>query len=241
MPNKKTPFVVQTRQKVGILWLKTFTVAAGATVDVGVLPIRQVDGYDQINFLVTSEKSFSLLTLEASDPGASFIRTSSNNSAIDPVTGLQKIAVFVAPSGRYMRVLFTNTSADDAEFNFCGYGLPVGGAGSSGSSSGIDVVVVGIEPGTTIYSPSDTVVGVGAIVPLTSPPAGTRRMRVIVTGGDSTTVIRVREVGGIVGAGAFLNLYGSTLYGGSEGSIAEIEVENVSGPTASVAIQFEVN
>jgi hypothetical protein len=100
-------------------------------------------------------------------------------------------------------------------------------------------VISDISPGTTITSVSDVVVGPGAIVPLPTPPANTRRMRVQVTGGDSTTRIRVREVGGAVGSGDLLTLLGSTMFGGADGAIAPLEVQNVAGPAAAVMIQFE--
>lgn len=94
-------------------------------------------------------------------------------------------------------------------------------------------------PGTTITSEPDTAVGVGATVPLPVPPADTMRITVQVTGGDNTTRIRVREVGGTAGAGKLLVLLGSTLYGGDGGAVGALEVENVAGPAAAVAIVFE--
>jgi hypothetical protein len=100
-------------------------------------------------------------------------------------------------------------------------------------------VIGDVTPGTVITTSPDTAVGVGATVPLTVPPVGTRRMRVQVTGGDDTTRIRVREVGGAGGSGDLLALLGSTLFGGVDGAIAPIEVENVAGPAATVMIQFE--
>jgi len=63
-------------------------------------------------------------------------------------------------------------------------------------------------------------------------------MTIEVTGGDATTQIRVREVGGV--DGRLLILLGSTMYGGNGGSIAPLEVENVAGPAATVSISFEV-
>lgn len=93
--------------------------------------------------------------------------------------------------------------------------------------------------GTTITSPADTAVAAGVTAPLTAPPVGTLRMTVEVTGGDSTTRIRVREVGGTAGAGRLLVLLGSTTFGGDGGAIASLEVQNVTGPDATVSITFE--
>ena len=98
------------------------------------------------------------------------------------------------------------------------------------------------EPVGSIQTPADTVVGVGATVPLPAPPADTIRMRVQVKGGDTDTQIIVREVGGIAGSGPVLVNLGSTMYGGGgEGAIAPLEVESVAGPAVVVAIQFEVD
>ncbi|HXJ73110.1 MAG TPA: hypothetical protein VNM37_09655 [Candidatus Dormibacteraeota bacterium] len=93
--------------------------------------------------------------------------------------------------------------------------------------------------GTVITSPADTTVGIGATAPLPMPPAGTTRMTIEVTDGDSTTRIRVREASGTAGAGRLLTLLGSTIYGGDGGAIAPLEVQNVVGPAAKVSISFE--
>lgn len=101
-------------------------------------------------------------------------------------------------------------------------------------------VVIVIVPGTTITSPADTPVGAGLTVPLPVPPAGTTRMTVEVTDGDEdTTKVRVREVSGTAGAGRLLRLFGSTMFGGIDGAIAPLEVENTAGPDAEVSISFE--
>lgn len=111
--------------------------------------------------------------------------------------------------------------------------------GVTGNPLVVSGVIGDVTPGTTITTSADAAVGVGATVPLTVPPANTRRMTIQVTGGDATTRIRVREVGGAAGSGKLLDLLGSTLYGGADGAIAPVEVENVAGPAATVMIQFE--
>jgi hypothetical protein len=103
----------------------------------------------------------------------------------------------------------------------------------------LQVTLSDVQPGETIASPADIPVGVGATVPLPVIPAGTRRMTVQVTGGDGTSRIRVREVGGAAGRGRLLLMYGSTVYGGVDGALAALEVQNVAGPAATVAVQFE--
>jgi hypothetical protein len=64
-------------------------------------------------------------------------------------------------------------------------------------------------------------------------------MVVQVTGGSTLTVVRIREVGGVAGSGICLILYGSRVYGGADGALAALEAENVAGPAATVAVQFE--
>jgi len=105
-------------------------------------------------------------------------------------------------------------------------------------NSGGNLTVAG-APGTSGTSPADTPVGVGATVPLTAPPAGTRRMTVEVTSGSALTLIRVRELAGAAGTGRLLVLLGSTTYGGLDGAVFPLEVENVAGPAATVHIDFE--
>ena len=96
-----------------------------------------------------------------------------------------------------------------------------------------------VVPGTVIHSEEDVVVGAGATEPLPVPPRNTRRVVVQVTDGDETTIVRIRELGGTAGTGIILILYGSHVYGGVDGALAPLEAENVAGPEAAVAVQFE--
>jgi hypothetical protein len=101
------------------------------------------------------------------------------------------------------------------------------------------ITVAPPPPGGTITSPADTVVGIGATVALAAVPAGTSRMTVQVTDGDSTTRVRIRESGGTAGAGILLSLLGSRVYGGADGALGALEAQNVVGPASAVAVQFE--
>lgn len=107
------------------------------------------------------------------------------------------------------------------------------------SVPGSDPVRVAGDPGATVTQAADTTVGVGATVPLPVAPAGTRSMTVQVTVGNSLTNVRVRPVGGTAGAGRLLTYLGSTLYGGADGAITPMEVENVVGPSAQICTTFE--
>lgn len=96
-----------------------------------------------------------------------------------------------------------------------------------------------VKPGTLIETPEDITVPVGETVELPEIPAHTRRMCVQVVDGDDTTVIRIREYGNFSGRGIVLVLYGSRVYGGVDGSVARLEAENIAGPEAKIAVQFE--
>ena len=118
-----------------------------------------------------------------------------------------------------------------------GYIQPV-----EGVSGGIPIPVtvsVDIAPGTTIDTPANTALGVGATAALPAAPANTRRVRVQVTGGDSTTQVLIRESGGTAGRGILLENNGSTLYGGADGAIENLEAQNLAGPAVTVRVQQE--
>lgn len=115
---------------------------------------------------------------------------------------------------------------------------------TNGSDDPIPVIISGGTEGTGIESPPDTVVGIGATVPLSMPPAGTRKFTVENTG-PAGSFVRVREVGGAAGAGFLLPRFGVREYGGSDGSVAALEAEDVSlavgglAVATTVGLQFE--
>jgi hypothetical protein len=94
------------------------------------------------------------------------------------------------------------------------------------------------SPGTTITSSPVTAVGALATVPLPVAPAGTRRMRVQNVGSPGS-VLRVREVGGPAGAGFLCVFTGPVEYGGADGALAALEVEETAGVATAAMIQFE--
>lgn len=96
-----------------------------------------------------------------------------------------------------------------------------------------------VKPGTVIETPADIPVPAGETAELPEIPAHTRRMCVQVVDGDDTTVIRIREYGNLPGRGIVLILYGSRVYGDVGGALARLEAENIAGPDAAIAVQFE--
>ena len=112
-------------------------------------------------------------------------------------------------------------------------------AGTSGNPIYVVGVIGGIAPGTVITTPDNTALNAAATEPLPTAPANTRRVRVQVTGGDESTQVLIREVGGTAGTGILLINNGSTLYGGIDGSVADLEAQNLAGPAVTVRVQFE--
>lgn len=134
--------------------------------------------------------------------------------------------------GLFIRATFTVPNPEVYSIRFGGFLDPIGG----GSGSLVDVAGA---PGTTITTIADVTCGAGATVSLTTPPAGTRRMCVQVIGGDATTDVRIREIGGTAGAGRKLKQDGSTMFGGLDGAVARLEAQNVTGPSVGIHIDFE--
>jgi hypothetical protein len=118
--------------------------------------------------------------------------------------------------------------------------LPV----TPGGGGAVPFPVTG-SPGATITTQDDIVVGVGATVPLVvAIPAGTRRFTVQNTG-PAGTWVRVREPGVAAGTGRLLPRLGEYTYGGADGAIGELEVEDVSlavgglAVATTISVQFE--
>ena len=93
--------------------------------------------------------------------------------------------------------------------------------------------------GTTIGpTPADTVVGIGLVVALPAILPTSRRIRVQNTG-PAGSEIRIREAGGVVGAGSILLRFGVATFGGSSGALAALEVEEVAGIATTVSVVSE--
>lgn len=118
--------------------------------------------------------------------------------------------------------------------------LPVTAGGGPGGT-----IATKGSPGVTITTDADVAIAAGATEPIAVViPAGTRRFTVQNTG-PAGTWVRVREVGGGAGRGQLLPRLGSYTYGGADGAIAQLEVEDVSNavggaPVATtIAVQYE--
>jgi hypothetical protein len=230
----KTSFTISTRQKDDELFKlqeDDGSIPPAGTIS---LPTRLVSGYGVVRFLVVSAAAMRLRVEQATGKDGPWVET--NRISSGPSTsgsGQQLICASITPCSVFMRVFLDNVGVTAAPAALTGFGHPIAGGGASGGGG------TAVSVGTVITSPPDVPVAPAATVPLPAPPAGTTRMTVEITGGDPTTRIRVREVGGAPGSGRLLALLGSTTYGGPGGAIAPLEVENVVGPAAAVAISFE--
>jgi len=102
------------------------------------------------------------------------------------------------------------------------------------SPGGEIIVTIDPIPGTTVTTPPDTVVGIGATVALPVIPANTRLM-LVQNSGPAGTWVRLRPVGGGAGTGVLMPRLGEQTYGG-EGALAAMEVEDVSLAVGGVAV-----
>lgn len=228
-------FRIETRQKNDELYRWSDPILNGETLE---SPVRLVDGYGAVKFLIFGDRAFRLRVEEAPTPDGPWVETNRFNSETND-DGVEVIAVAILPAAPYMRVFVDNDSGSDmATFQFTWTGQPIasGTISGGGGGGGGDACC---PPGDTLTSAADLTLGIGVTAALTPPPAGTRSMTVNVTGGDSSTLVRVREVGGV--GGRQLVLRGSTMYGGADGAIAPLEVEHEAGAAATVHIDFERN
>jgi hypothetical protein len=289
--------VIQTRQKDDELFKHVKPLLDGEVIE---LPIRRVSGYGSVKFLAISDLPFQLRIEEACSKDGPWTETHRVDSAVNPAGTDEIICSAVFPCGVFMRVFIENMGgSDQAAFNLCGAGHPIGGASGDSTGGGggggsdkledcatttkasvkgtgapisaapcdgglliagrdngvvpnvqrhvlvdslgrliVSGVISDVSPGTVITSPPDIIVGVAATVPLPVPPADTRRMTVQNTG-PAGSFIRVREIGGAAGAGTLLGRFSSRTFGGVDGAIAPLEVEEVVGTATTASIVFE--
>lgn len=83
---------------------------------------------------------------------------------------------------------------------------------------------------------NNTAVGIGATVPLTAPPANTQRQIVQNRSLSAVSLVLIREVGGTPGTGAALASLGCVTFDDT----ASLEVENIAGPAATIAVLQEI-
>lgn len=103
------------------------------------------------------------------------------------------------------------------------------------SASGAISVIFDPTPGTVITTSPNVAVGAGLTVPLPAIPANTRSM-LVQNKGPAGTWVLIREVGSPAGTGVLMPRLGEQPYGGMDGSLAALEVEDVSLAVGGVAV-----
>lgn len=242
------PFVIQSRQRSEDLRLQLPRTGLVGVSDTVASNAVRAQGYNAVVGLVLSDVAF---TVEIQ--GASGIRrTIKGREVPGEWTTLESIASAASGARQrvvldhevradYIRIRLVNGATGEAFLEHGVRLIPifsfkrvevVSGGGDDGA------VEVAGSPGDTVDEPANTALGIGATAALPSAPAGTRRVRVQATGGDDTTEVLIRG-GGVAGRGILLDNNGSTLYGGADGAIADLEAENLAGPAVTIRVQWE--
>jgi hypothetical protein len=214
------------------------TFVPGATSFTG--PIRDGKGHSAIHVGVSNNTPFTVNILQAWRTTGPFVMVVSQSAALDPISGLYTVEIECPIVRKYVQVTVDVPAPGlGADFEIGGYFLPRADSPLLVSSGGNPPAPPTPAPGNTITTPADTPVGTGATVPLPAIPSGVRKMTVQNTG-PAGTWIRVREVGGTAGAGKLMPRLGEYTYGGSDGAIAQLEVEDVSLAVGGVAVATTV-
>jgi hypothetical protein len=103
------------------------------------------------------------------------------------------------------------------------------------SAGGAITVTFDPTPGTVITTSANVAVGAGLTVPLPVIPINTRSM-LVQNKGPAGTWVLIREVGSPAGTGVLMPRLGEQPYGGMDGSLAALEVEDVSLAVGGVAV-----
>lgn len=130
----KPGFAIATRQKADLLF-GPISKQVGAGLGV-VLPERTVSGYGRVNFLGISAQPFTILVQEANSPTGPLTQTAFFSSALDVLTGLERVCDHVFPCGTQMVVTVTNTGPVPAPITFIANGLPHGSSNTGGGGGG---------------------------------------------------------------------------------------------------------
>lgn len=206
--------------------------------------IRDGKGHSEYHVAAANLTAFTLKILHAWRTTGPFTLDQTLAAIVDPETGLF-VAEIIAPiSKRYIRIVVDapGPGLDAATFEVGGYFLPrPSGAIISSAAGPAGVTPVKGSPGATITSPADVVVGVGATVALPASPPASRRGTVQNTGITGGSIVRARQAGGLAGSGLKLPNFSTRTFGGADGALGALEVEEVSGVATTVAIQYEAD
>lgn len=122
------PYVIPVRQHSEPLFVLLAPIGASVSFQ---FPVREVAGFDIVNFLAISNLAFQIRVEEASTADGPWTPITTFTSA--PVGGLQQVCDRVTPCGRFMRVFLDNLVPSlQSTLEFIGYGLPIFGSGTGG-------------------------------------------------------------------------------------------------------------
>lgn len=121
---------ITTRQRLEPLFVLHIPLTAGQTFQ---FDVREVHGYDAVNFLGVSNLPFSIRVEEACSADGPWTQTATFATAPDPALGVESLCDRVIPCGTHMRVFIDNPGAAQTFLDFCGGGLPIFSSGGSGS------------------------------------------------------------------------------------------------------------
>ncbi len=198
-----------------------------------VLEPQSISGAAGVRILAIGDQPFCVTVQESCASDGPFLTTHTFCSVASG--GSQVVSQTFIPIGGVVQLTVVNGPAPQSSFTIC----------ATGTSVATTVTVQG-TPGSTITTSADTSVPAGTTQPLTVPPLGTRRMTVQNTG-PAGTWVRVRELGGTAGAGKLLPRLGEYTYGGADGAIGALEVQDVSlavggeAVATTICVQFERN
>jgi hypothetical protein len=120
------PYVIPVRQHSEPLFVLLTPIGASASFQ---FPVREVAGYDVVNFLAISNLAFQIRVEEASAADGPWTPVKTFASVL--VSGLQQVCDRINPCGRFMRVFLDNLVASlQTTLEFTGLGLPIFGSGS---------------------------------------------------------------------------------------------------------------
>jgi len=217
----------------------------GATSFTG--PIRDGKGHSAIHAGSSNNTAHTLRVLQAWRSTGPFVLVAEQAAALDPISGFFTANIECPIVRKYTQVVVAAPAPGlGADFEVGGYFVPRADSPVLSSGGAAPPAPPAPAPGTTITTDPDVAIGAGLTVPLGVIPAGTRRMTVQNTG-PAGTWIRVREVGAAAGVGKLMPRLGEYTYGGSNGAVAQLEVQDVSlavGGVAvptTVAVQYERN
>lgn len=225
---KQHPFVIPSGSFTASLVGTTQALAASGAIQ---LPAQSTAGLAAIQIFAIGSQPFCIVVQEAPSPAGPFVTTHTFCSTASG--GSQIISQSFAPSGNFAQFTIVNgPSPQTISFS------------ANGSSVASQVQTTG-SPGSKITS-VDTAVPAGTTQPLPAIPAGTRRMTVQNKGPAGTWVL-VRESTAAANTGKLLPRLGETTYGGADGALAPLVVQDVStavggDPVATtIDVQFEGN